>query len=265
MKMVLAAVDNSPAGRPVLETAHVLAAILGARVEAIHVLTNGARNATRAAEVADVPLRVVRGDVVDTLGGAARVREVIALVIGARGSSAGVRALGRTASAVATASSKPVVVVPPDAEICPIRRVLVPLEGSHATVPTAAAIFELVRSTTIDIVALHVVDEHAIPAFTDQPQHEYAAWAHEFLARFLPAGQGRVRLETRVGRAAELVPRVAEQCGCDLIALGWSQELAPVRAPVVRSALEHARRPVLLAPVAVVAPTRARPLSTATR
>jgi len=58
-----------------------------------------------------------------------------------------------------------------------------------------------------------------------------------------------VRLETRVGRTDELVPLVAAECDCDLIALGWSRELGPGRARVVRSTLERSRVPVALIPV----------------
>jgi hypothetical protein len=62
-----------------------------------------------------------------------------------------------------------------------------------------------------------------------------------------------VRLETRVGRSDELVPIVAAECGCDLVALGWSQELAPGRAPVVRATVERSHLPVLLVPVRLLA------------
>jgi hypothetical protein len=58
-----------------------------------------------------------------------------------------------------------------------------------------------------------------------------------------------VRLELRIGRAEDLVPRVAEESRSDLIALGWARELAPGRAPVVRAALERSGLPVLLVPV----------------
>ena len=74
-------------------------------------------------------------------------------------------------------------------------------------------------------------------SFTDQPQHEGEAWNQEFLARYCPWGVGLVRFETRVGSAAAVVPAVAEETGCDLIALGWSQDLAAGRAGVVRAAL----------------------------
>jgi hypothetical protein len=114
-------------------------------------------------------------------------------------------------------------------------------------------IFELAGEAEIDVIALHVYDQDSLPAFTDQPQHERPAWAREFLQRYAPWGLGSVRLETRVGRIGELIPSVAEECACDLITLGWSQELASGRAAVVRATLERCRRPILLVPVLVAA------------
>ena len=73
-------------------------------------------------------------------------------------------------------------------------------------------------------------------------------WAG-FIHRYCPRGIGDVQLETRIGRIGELVPIVAVRCGCDLIALGWSQQLAQGRAPVVRETLERSQLPVLLVPV----------------
>ena len=82
----------------------------------------------------------------------------------------------------------------------------------------------------------------SIPSFTDQPQHEMPAWTREFIRRYCPWGIGDVQLETRIGKIGELVPIVAEQCSCDLIALGWSQQLAPGRAPVVQETLHALAR-----------------------
>ena len=62
-------------------------------------------------------------------------------------------------------------------------------------------------------------------------------------------GVGDVQLETRVGRRDEEIVRATEELGVDLIALGWTQELGPDRASVVRAALERAHVPVLLVPV----------------
>ncbi len=169
-------------------------------------------------------------------------------MIGARGTPGGRLPLGGTALSVATALLKPVVVVPPDALVPKtFRRVLVPLEGTLSTSLAPRSIVALAGK--IEVIALHVHEEDSIPGFTDQPQHEHAEWAQEFLARWCPSGIGTVKLESRVGRSDVLIPNVADQCGCDLIALGWSQDLAPGRAPVVRAALERSRVPVVLVPV----------------
>jgi nucleotide-binding universal stress UspA family protein len=259
MKIVLAALDNSLAARPVLATALALADLLEAAVEAVHVQADGDVTARGAADAASVHLRTCPGPVAERLVDEGEGDDVIAVVIGARRTPGHARPLGSTALTVATALSKPVVVVPPDAPTpAALRCILVPLEGSASTSLAPRSIIELAGGAKLDVLALHVHDEDSIPAFTDQPQHEQAAWAHEFLARYCPWGIGGVRLETRVGRSEELIPLVAEESGCDLIALGWSQELAG-RAPVVRAALERARVPVLLVPVVIGTTERAAP------
>jgi nucleotide-binding universal stress UspA family protein len=252
MKTVLAAVDNSLAARPVLETARALAVLLDARPEALHVQTDGDQTARSIAAAADVPLTTLTGPVVPRLVDAGAADEVVALVIGAR-STPGGRPIGATATAVATSLLKPVVVVPPDARAPEsLGRVLVPLEASLRTALAPRTVLELASDATIEVLALHVLEEDAIPRFTDQPQHEQAAWTHEFLARYCPWGVAGVRLETRIGRTEELVPLVAEESGCDLVALGWARELARGRAPVVRATLERSRVPVMLVPVDLV-------------
>ena len=250
MKTVVAALDNSQSDTAVLAAARALALLLDARVEALHVRTNGDRSARKAAEAAGVPLRTVSAPVVERLVEAAEAEDVVALALGARATPGGARPLGGTAAAVATALLKPMIVVPPEARVPDeFRRVLVPLEASVSASLAPRTLVELARGTTIEAIALHVYDDDSLPLFTDQPQHEQEAWAREFLARYCPAGLGNVQLETRVGRSDALVPLVAGECGCDLVALGWSQALAPGRAPVVRATLERSRLPVLLVPV----------------
>lgn len=226
---VLAAVGDEHTGGSVRAAADALAGLLGAEVVTV---------CAPAGDMAAAEALVEAGE---SAG-------VAALVLAAGGA----HPLGQTAAAVATRSRRPVVIVPGGLKLPVLLRcVLVPIEGAAATLPTPEGIFELTRG--IEVLALHVLDASALPAFTDQPQHERAAWAREFLARYCPHDLARVRLESRVGRAAELVPLVAEQLGCDLVALGWSQELAPGRAAVVRATLEGSRVPVLLVPAAVAA------------
>jgi nucleotide-binding universal stress UspA family protein len=254
MKKVLAALDNSLAGKALLTAARTFAKLLDSEVEAVHVQTDGDRTARSSAEAAGVPFRAIDGPVVERLVEAGAASDVVALAIGACGTASARKPLGGTASAVAGTLPKPVMIVPPDADPGgTFRRVLVPIEGSvsHALAPRW--LFEPARDEGIDVLALHIHDADSIPAFTDQPQHEQPAWAAEFVSRYCRWGIGEVQLETRVGRLGELIPVVATESDCDLIALGWSQELASARTPVVRETLERAHLPVLLVPVSAQA------------
>jgi nucleotide-binding universal stress UspA family protein len=258
MTKVIAALDNSLAARPVLATAASLARLLGAQIDALHVSGNGAEVARSAAEAAGLELRTCTGPTVDRLVEAGSDEEVVAMVLGARGTPGAARPVGTTALEVITSLPKPLVIVPPDASRPgTLRRVLVPLEGTISSSLAPKGVFELARGAQLEVVVLHIHDEASLPAFTDQPQHEATAWTEEFLARYCPWGVGDVRLEVRVGRRDQQLLRAAEETGADLIALGWSQELAPGRAPVVLAALELGHVPVLLIPVHLATPPMA--------
>jgi nucleotide-binding universal stress UspA family protein len=262
MRTVVAAVDGSLAVTPVLATARAMARLLGAGVEAVHVQVTDARTPRSLAQAAGVPLRVVAcgpGPVTDPAGEVARrlveagsADDVAALVIGARGMPGQARPLGATAVSVATTVRKPVVVVPPEAEPrAAFQRVLVPLEGNLRTGAAPRTLVELAPDAGLEVLALHILGPHAIPAVSDQPHHEQEAWAHEFLARYFPWGIDVVNFAMRVGRGEDIIPDAVRECGCDLVALGWSQELGEGRARVVRATVERAHVPVVLIPVPV--------------
>jgi nucleotide-binding universal stress UspA family protein len=242
MAIVLAALDNSLAVNPVLVMARALARLLGARVEAIHVLGEGVEAAEGAARAAGVPLRLSSGPVVERLVEAGQAPDVTAITIGARGTIGSDHALGSTALAVVTSLHVPVVVVPPAAGVAPrLQRVLVPLEGTTSSSLAPRSIIELASGSEVEVVALHVNDD----AEDDE------GWTREFLARYCPWGIGSVHFERRAGRREEVVPRVAEELQSDLIVLGWEQQLSEGRAPVVSAALERSKIPVMLIPVTV--------------
>ena len=254
MTRVIAAVDNSLAARPVLATAQSLAELLGSTVDPVHVRTNGTRVASNETAAAGLELRVLTGPTVARLGEVAGADDVAAVVVGACGTPASSRPVGSTAFELVESLDKPVVVVPPDvARAGALSRVIVPLEGTLSSSLAPRHLMEIACDANLDVVVLHVHDEASLPAFTDQPQHETDAWAEEFLARYVPSRFGDVRLEVRVGRRNEEVLRAAEELDADLIALGWSQDLAPGRAPVVRAVLERGHIPVMLVPVYLAA------------
>ncbi|HET9324081.1 MAG TPA: universal stress protein [Gaiellaceae bacterium] len=234
-KRVVAAVDSSLAGNPVLVTARALARVLGARVEAIHVVAGEGDPPHRAAAAVGVPLRVVAGRVVERLAEADRADDTAAIVIGARSTPTSPHALGSTALAVLASSTKPVVVVPPVGRIAPrITRVLVPLEAASRSLGPLSPI-ELRKNPSLEVVALYAGAE-------DVEDRD------ELLRRYCPEGIGSVRLETRAGRHETLVPWVADELDCDLIALAWAGELAAERKEIVRAALERSPLPIMLIP-----------------
>jgi hypothetical protein len=168
-------------------------------------------------------------------------------VTGALASDAASRPLWRR---VVQQSVKPVVLVPAAArdQPPPIRRVLMPLDGTAQTASAIAATAEQLARGGAELVVLHVFDAETVPKFWDQPAHAGHTWAQEFLARY--CAQPGARLELRTGTAAEHVLKVAGAEKADLIALAWSQRLGGGRAPIVRRAIVEAAVPVMLVPIA---------------
>lgn len=250
MTTVIAALDNSAVARSVARTAAAIAAVYGAAPRAVHVTEDGSAGAEAAAGAAAIELATLRGPPVATLVRIAMEPEVQAMVLGARGQDGAVGTAGRTALQIITTVLKPLVIVlPGNGRSGPIRRVLVPLDGTPTSAAALAETIELARAADVEVVALHVHEERRIPAFSDQLPHEVDAWTEEFLARYCPPGD--VRLETRVGSPDQNILLAAKELDVDLLALGWSQDLSPGRAAVVREALARSPAPVLLVPSAL--------------
>ena len=245
---IIAAITSDAALEAVLSTATAVSGLFGAEVEALHV---GAAQATlsTAANRSGVPLRNVAGETGQALADAVAGEDVAALVVGARGTRTGKRPAGSTALALITLQQLPVVVVPPDARVTDraIESVLVPLDGSPASAAALSDIVELAHRAALRIVVAHVQGPRSLPAFSDHLPHEVRAWSEEFIARHCP-GAAEATLELRVGEPHEHVLDILRDTSCDLVALGWRQELGSGRAAVVRRMLGESPVPVLLTP-----------------
>jgi Universal stress protein family len=247
MSRLIAAVNDDAASAAVLLNATALARLFGAQVEALHV---GPEQATlsAAASTADVPIRSVPGEIAATLAQAVSAPDVVALVIGAHGERTE-RRPGATALQVIVRQDCPVVVVPPDAPPRPaIESVLVPLDGTPMSAAALEDIVELARDASLRIVVAHVQAPEDLPAFSNHLPHETRAWSEEFIARHCPAA-GEAALEVRVGDPRGHVVDILRESRCDLVALGWRQNLGPGRAAIVSRLLAESRVPVLLTPV----------------
>jgi nucleotide-binding universal stress UspA family protein len=143
---------------------------------------------------------------------------------------------------------KPVVVVPPDARY-PVRlwRLLVPLEASQMTADAVDSMIRAACQAGAEVIVLHVIEEDAVPAVTDQPQHEVDAWVAEFRRRY--CHDPDIRIELRAGGAVDHVLATAEALDADAVLLAWSQRVAGGRGAKVTSVLERSPIPVILVPV----------------
>ena len=249
MSTIVAAIDNSAASRPVLDMALALGPPLGAQVEALHVAEDGSRTARATAEQLGVPLRLARGEPADAVVARAADDDVVAVVVGSRGTLIGSHRIGHLALAVADRLDKPVVVVPP--AVVPrekVDTVLIAVEGAAGKARGLRRTIELASAAAPELVVVHVDDETSIPSFSDQVQHETEAFAREFLARHVH-GAPQARLELRVGEPADEILAAADALHPALVALGWPHSDDPGRGRVAREVLDRARCPVLLVAV----------------
>jgi len=130
----------------------------------------------------------------------------------------------------------------------PLRTVLLPLDGAAETEAAVTPTVRLLADADLEVVVVHVLTDQQVPAFLDQAHHALDAWGHEFLARHAVT-EPAPRIVLRAGTPGRNVLEVAGTEAADLIVLGWSQDLSPGRAEVVRLLLADADVPVLLVPV----------------
>jgi hypothetical protein len=251
MSIVLAALDTSAAARPVLEVALGLGRLTGTRAEAVHVRSDPPKPIETPQSLAArnaVPFRLLDGPVEATLSVAMDLPEVLIGVVGARSTAGTRRPVGGTALHLIETTHKPIAVVPPDAVVPgPIRRLLVPLEG---TVESSEAVLEQLWPrivADVEVIVLHVFTDATQPAMLDRPARDMGLLGREFLTRHLPqAGY----VELRPGRVARQVADVARERASDMVVLSWSQDSSAGRAQVVRDVLGVSDLPVLLLPLA---------------
>lgn len=105
----------------------------------------------------------------------------------------------------------------------------------------------LFADADIELIVLHVVDAATTPRFWDQAAHARRGWERQF--RESCCVPPATRLDLRRGVPGERVVEVAAAKHPDLVALGWSQSVAPGRARTVRHTVHDTDLRVILLPV----------------
>jgi nucleotide-binding universal stress UspA family protein len=249
MSIVLAALDTSAAARAVLEAALGFAELTGATVEALHVRDGAVDTPATLARRSGIRFRVVDGPADEALLAAMADPEVIAAILGARGTPGGRRPTGHTALRVMARATKPIVVVPPEAvgvSPRPFRRLLLPLEGTEeSSRPLTTILGPLIRKD-VELLVVHVFTDDTVPRALDRPERDLQLLGGEFLAHYCPEG---TKIDLRTGSVGNQVGAACREEHADLVVLSWSQDPSAGHAEVIRHVLGNSTVPVLLLPV----------------
>lgn len=276
---VLVAFDGSPAAMTAMPVARMLASQLRARLDILHVVPPGGANlhlsqwlkglgdilGVSAFSEIDVHLHV--GDPAATIlelaseSGAV----LIALTTHGRQIEPG-RILGHVAEAVVAGTIRPVVLVRPEAAcadlpISPVQRLLLPLDGSPTTATAVQQAIILASFLGASVDVLYVADhisstpleagQMGLPAYLDQPQHEWTQWNTEIVdrlcrscAQFPPEMHTRVFL--REGDIGQEIVRFAREEQYHGILLVRRSHLEPGHAQTLRTVLHDTPCPVIV-------------------
>jgi nucleotide-binding universal stress UspA family protein len=265
-RLIVVPLDGSAHSLDALPVAKVLAELLEATLHILHISPEAAAP-EQVLERLGIAARDLHGTVLDTKAGepsaaiveAARDPRCALIVMCTHTAAARPDVpLGGTALGVLRVARCPVVLVRPGRGLEPwaLRRILLPHDG---TPPASAAIHsaaELARKSGAEISILHVAASDskrpagslAAPPYVDQPQHEWPAWAAEFVERLgcvCPLERLRVRLSLAQGDPGAEVSRFAAENAADLIVLAWKGEWEGGHAATAKAAIEKAPCPML--------------------
>ena len=269
-KTVLVPLDGSVHATTAVPVARELGELYHATVVVFHV-TDDALASAALVDRMSLSSEDVRGLVVERSPGAAAVaivreaaeREAALIVMCPRTrTDRGARILGTVAEAVLRAAPCPVVLVPPTRGRghWALRRLLLPHDGT----PTSAAVIgpatQLASTAAAELVVLHVATPGTerptepgtllSPRYVDQPQHEWPAWAREFLDRLRAIGRAtdgvNMRFALAQGEAGSAIINFARQNDSDLIVLGWRGALEADRARTMRRVIGASICPVIV-------------------
>jgi len=266
---VLVPLDGTERALVALPVAKRLAEIAGATLHLVHVAREAmppeavlASVGLNSAELRGSVLHTKAGDPPSGIIQAASERNAALIVMCTHTARSGVsKTIGRTALAVLKHAPCPVVLVRPERGVAPwpIRRILLPHDGTPTTSAAIRPAAELARNTEAELVVLHVAAEGArapaeqgsltAPRYMDQPQHEWPAWVGEFVERLgcvCPLESLKVRMALAHGAPADEVLRVAAEQSADLIVLAWRGEWEGEHAATLKSVVRHATCPMMV-------------------
>jgi nucleotide-binding universal stress UspA family protein len=141
-----------------------------------------------------------------------------------------------------------------------LHRILLAHDGTPISTPAVGPAADLARRAAAEVVALHVAARGedrpeargsiAAPFYVDQPQHEWPAWAEEFMNRVVAGGAvgSGVHFKLRVtgGQAGSELADAAREHNVDLVIMAWHGHWAEHEDCATRVVVRNAGCPVML-------------------
>ena len=141
-----------------------------------------------------------------------------------------------------------------------IRRVLLAHDGTPSADTAIAPAADIVSRAKAEVTAIHVAarkaprssEEGSLPAprYVDQPQHEWPAWAGEFLDRMLALGSPPAAVDFKLlvtgGQPGSEVAQIARDSNADLVVVAWHGHWEEPRAGTLKIIARRSGCPVLL-------------------
>jgi nucleotide-binding universal stress UspA family protein len=214
-----------------------------------------------AAALAGMVLDVDVGDPAERIAAATRSQPVTFMVLVAECVGRDACGLGELAARTLAGTRVATIVVRPAQSLGPIRRILVPIDGTPSTAAALAPTGELALRTgaALDVVMIEDAaaplsaepGAMAPPRYVDQPQHEWPAFSAELVQRLLSAiARWPPMVPTRfllgTGHPAAEILRFIADLDPDLIALVWHGSTTGKRGAVFREVVGATSRPVLV-------------------
>jgi nucleotide-binding universal stress UspA family protein len=290
---VLVALDGSSAAAAALPFARELAARLGAQVTALSSVTPETSETELRQTIGQqlqpgetLEVRMHPGEPQAAILAAAAQSDVALLVLTTHGRliEPG-RLLGSVAEAIVAGTTRPIVLVRPEAaataagaRTLALQRLLLPIDGTPSTALALQPVTDLAHRLGIPIDLLYVAAlTHARPAergsisaprYVDQPHHELPHWAREVTSRLCACIAAcppdvDVRMHLATGEIGAEIERFAAEHATDMIVLVRHSQLEPGRATVLRYILDHTPCPVLLVSGVALTPDTSWPEATA--
>lgn len=267
---IVVPLDGTEHAKAALPVARFLSQLEGATLHVVYV-GQGVPGVQEALEQMGLTDEEQRGIVVDrpaaapaeaVLSLARQLSDSLIVMCTQTGAGGAEEGIGALAEALLSAAPTRVLLVTPEGSSEPwhLRLVLLAHDGTPSADLAIAPTAQLAHQAGAEVIALHVAargeeksDEPGslpAPRYIDQPQHEWPAWASEFVDRMLALGGAAAAINFKLlvtgGQPGSEIAQFARDNRANLVVLPWHGHWKEQRAGAVDAVVRRSGCPVLL-------------------